>query len=331
MEQINYKDEIRDSRTGSLGSSDGKLIAQISALGTVPKSAYKRLAVCKGLVPHVDIPQTAAIKAGDDIEMMVYEYLRATDERWQSNPCLVSEKYSRPNCRLISHVDFMLEDDDEKILYLVECKASKHPFPVVRDTYKDQLFVHYMLGKEHASKLGKGWKVKLSLCVYNTDGLDLEDGIIFDPSRLMVKQVNVGRYRIDLRKAMDIINDFLEGFTEYYGDGEEIPYEILPANVKNQFLSIVNTLKSINEQKKTVDEFNQRLYQFMLDNDIKKIKNDMFSISRVDASESHSFDYKKYLDDERVKHPLKTKKLEEKYEKVTKRNGYAKFTIKDEK
>ena len=52
-----YKQEIIDTRKGCLGSSDGRILSQISTLGYVPKSAYKRMAVLKSLIEHKDIPK----------------------------------------------------------------------------------------------------------------------------------------------------------------------------------------------------------------------------------------------------------------------------------
>ena len=78
MEEVkDYKQDVAQSRVGCLGSSDGKMLAQICALGYVPKSAHKRLAICKGLIPQEEIPRTAAIKAGDEMEMLIYKHLAA--------------------------------------------------------------------------------------------------------------------------------------------------------------------------------------------------------------------------------------------------------------
>ena len=64
---------------------------------------------------------------------------------------------------------------------------------------------------------------------------------------------------------------------------------------------------------------------------IKSIKNSAFSITRVDPTESKTFDAKSYLDDEAKAHPRKTKKLIAKYTKTTKRSGYVNIKVKDDK
>jgi hypothetical protein len=84
-------------------------------------------------------------------------------------------------------------------------------------------------------------------------------------------------------------------------------------------------------QKDKVEAFKERLFKFMNEKGIKSIKNDAFSITRVDESESHSFDYKKFLDDQRISHPITTKRLEKKYDKVTKKKGYVNIKVKESK
>lgn len=333
MEEVkDYKQEVAQTRTGCLGSSDGKLLAQVCALGSVPKAAFKRLAVCKGLIPQQEIPRTAAIKAGDDIEMAIYQYLSAKDPRYESNPLWVSEKYSGKNVKIISHPDFVLKDEARKILFVYECKATKYDLNTTRQTYKAQLFVHTLLGREIVDSLGDGWQLKVMLVHYNTDGLDLSEGVEFDPARLSVREVRFPEKSpfFDLKKAVKIIDEFLETFTSYY-EGDEIDADLLPAKVKDEFELVAATLNEIKEREKTVEEFKKRLYEFMLEKDIKSIKNSVFTISRVDPSESKSFDGKKYVEDMAKEHPRKAKKILAKYTKVIKRKGYASIKVKEEK
>ena len=167
MEELfDYKNEIRSSRCGALGSSDGKLILQVAESGVIPKSAYKRLAVCKGLIEQEDIPYTAAVRAGDELEMRVFEHLKANDDRYQSNPCWVSKKYSRKNVKLLTHPDIVLQDDENKVLNVYEVKCTKFTFEQTRDTYKAQLVIDWVIANEIAKELG-GYKVRLSLVHYH--------------------------------------------------------------------------------------------------------------------------------------------------------------------
>ena len=323
-----YKIEIVNSRVGFLGSSDAKIIKQVAMLGEVPRSAYKRLAVCKGLIEHQDIPYTDAVRVGDEIEMAVFNSLKATDERWLPNVRWESQKYKRKNVGLISHPDFLLVDKEKKILFVYENKASKFSIEKVRKTYDEQLYIHYLLAKEEAKKLGKSWKVRVFLSHYSTEGLDLSQPVEFDPNRLTVQPVRFFNSEYDVGKAMDIIDNFLEGFNEFY-DGDDIDAAYLPANVKQQFETIAGVLTEIKEREAMVEDFKEKLYQFMNEKEIKSIKSDLFSITRVDSTMSKSFDHKKYIADLKKKHPRIAKKIVEEYTKTTVRNGYVTIKVKD--
>lgn len=327
-ETKDYKEEIAKTRLGCLGSSDARMLAQIASLGMIPNSALKRLAVCKGLIPQTEIPKNDAIQAGDEIEMMIYEHLREKDTMYESNPLWVSERYSRKNVRLISHPDIVLKDDGKKTLYIYEVKTTRFSVEETRATYKGQLFVHFLLGKEKAKSYGNDWKVKVFLVHYSTDGLDLSDGVVFDPTRLTIKQTNFNAPMFDINRAMDIVNDFLEDFTEYY-EGDEIGSEYLPEKVKQEFNTITNVLKEIKEREVKVDEFKQRLCAFMQSKGIKSIKNESWNITLVNATESVSFDSKAFISDLMGKHPRKAKKLLKTFEKRTKRNAYVTIKLKD--
>ena len=331
MEQQDYKNEIRNTRCGSLGSSDGKLILQVAESGVIPKSAYKRLAVCKGLIVQEDIPYTAAVRAGDELEMLVFEHLKANEDRYQSNPCWVSKKYSRKNVNLLAHPDIVLQDDEKKVLNVYEVKCTKFTFEQTKDTYKAQLIIHWVIANEIAKELG-GYKVRLSLAHYSTNGTNLEDGFEFDPSRLTVKTLrNMEKLSksYHLSEAMDIIDNFLETFTEYYED-EEIQSTYLPEKVKEEFDAISNVLSEIKEREQKVDEFKQKLFGFMVDKGVKSIKSDTWSITRVDATESVSVDYKAiFINEIEKKRPYVARRLKEEYKKTTPRKGYV--TIKTNK
>lgn len=324
-----YKNEIAATRKGALGSSDGRILAQVAALGFVPKSAYKRMAIVKGLIPQEEIPKNAAILAGDDIENIIYDNLKAQDPRYQSNPLWVSEKYSRKNCRLISHPDYVLQDDARKVLNIFEVKTTKFDVQETRQTYKAQLYIHYLLGLEKAHKLGKDWRVRLFLVHYSTEGIDLANGVEYDPDRLTIKEVRISDAFFDAGKAMDIVNDFLETFDEYYS-GDEVDSRYLPEKIKEEFDTITTFLSEIKEREAKIDEFKKRLYSFMLEKDVKSIKSDKWNIVRIDSSTSHSFDAKKYMSDLQAQHPRKAKKILQKYDKETKKNGYCQIKLKND-
>ena len=187
------------------------------------------------------------------------------------------------------------------------------------------------MAHEIVESYGKDWTVKLFLVHYSTDGLDLSQGIEFEPSRMTLKEVRFSSSSIfDVKLAMGMVNAFLDTFTEYY-EGEEIDADLLPANVRNEFDDIACMLTEIKERETKIESFKKRLYDFMVEKEIKSIKNDLFSITRVDPTESKSFDGKKYLSDLSAKHPRKAKKILSEYTKTTKKSGYAKISVKEQK
>jgi hypothetical protein len=317
------KQEIIATRTGCLGGSDARLIQSIAEAGKIPQSAMKRLAICKGLAEQPQFTNPA-IEFGNYVESMVFESLHSQDEHWQSNPCLVSTKYSRPNCKVIDHVDFFLQDDEKKVLVLGECKGTRSTYEQTYDEYKWQLLHHYLLGCEKAKELG-GYKVKVMLCHYLTDGIDLTQPFEFDPSRLTVKTLrNMEKLSksYHISEAMDIIDNFLETFTEYY-EQDEIDANLLPANVQSQFSEVAQFLKEIKEREVKIDAFKAKLYDFLSERGIKKVACDDFSFTVVAPTQQVSVDYKNlFIQEIEAKRPRVARQLKEKYKKTTNKKGY---------
>lgn len=324
-----YKQDIINTRKNCLGSSDAKLIMQVATMGYVPKSAYKRLAICKGLIEPDNIT-TRVMQYGDFIEQQIFEHLSQTDSRYQSNPCLVSGVYSRKNVDMIDHVDFFLQDDDKRIIYLFECKASRHSTEQVRQEYKAQLYHHYIMGREYAETISKEkgvrYKVKVILCHYDTSDVAIEAPFEFDPSKITLKDIRfVGAY-YDAKHGMDLVDAFLETF-DFYSEGDEIQSEYLPEKVRQEFDAISNVLVEIKEREQKVADFKAKLFDFMLSKDIKSIKSELWSITRVDATESTSVDYKAIFEKEFGNKPIKARKLQRDFKKTTKKKGYVTIKI----
>lgn len=332
MENYEHKEAIISTRKGYLGGSDAQMLSQVSFIGSIPTSAHKRLAICKGLIPSQDNFTTNAMRFGDAVEKAIFDYLceaKVHNVEVESNPMLVSTKYKRKNVGLICHPDFYCEDESTHTIYVYECKATKSSYKDTKAKYKSQLYVEWLLAKERATVLGNKWKVKLSLVHYNTDGVDTSAPLDFDVNRLTIGGVHFNVKAFDVAKAMDIVDDFLESFDHYYED--EVDSNLLPVEVKQEFDNITNILVEIQERENVIDAFKQRLYDFMCKNDIKSIKNEVWSITRVDASESHSFDYKAYLSDYAAIHPHKAIKLQKKYDKCSKKKGYVSIKLKSDK
>lgn len=329
MNNYDYKTDIVNSRVGGIGGSESTMLATIANLGYVPKTAYKRMAICKGLIPIENHGTNAAMRAGDYIENAIFNHLAAGDNSYISNPLWVSERYSKQNVKFLCHPDIVRFDEKKQTLYVYECKTTRYDVQHTKNTYKTQLFTEWLLAKEQAMKKGKRWRVKLYLVHYSTLGLDLEDGIEFDPERMSVNEVRFRSNVFDVDKAMTIVNDFLNTFNEYY-EGDEIQYKLLPANVQAQFDNITTLLAEIKEKETKVADFKKKLTEFMVCKGVRGIKTDAWAITLVNESESVSVDYKAIFANEiEAKKPRVANKLKKQYKKVTKKAAYVMFKLKD--
>lgn len=324
-QQYDYKNDINSTRKGCLGGSDANLLSQVASLDNVPRSAYKRLAVAKGLIENDNIT-TRVMLFGDFIENAVYSNLSATNPDVQSNPLWISGKYSTKELKLICHPDFVLFEEEKKVLNIWECKATRFSVEQTRDTYKNQLFIEWTLAKEIVKSKGDGWKVNMFLVHYNTEGVNIEDEFAFDPERLTVHKLRMKDNLFDIAKAMSITSDFMQTF-DYYSDEDEIQAQYLPEKVKAEFDAVSVVLSEIKEREKTIDEFKARMTDFMQQKQIKSINSENWSITLVAASESVQFDHKKFLADLSDKHPRKAKKLRKDYEKRVAKGAFVKISL----
>ncbi len=326
-QQYAHKAEIISTRVGCLGSSDARMLAQVDSLGAVPQSAYKRLALCKGLIENDNITNRA-MEFGDFVENQIFEHLSHSDSRYKSNPCWVSERYSRKNVKCIDHIDIMLADEEKQILYAWEVKASRYTTEQVRQDYKAQLYHHALMAKEQAMKLGRKWRTKVYLVHYDASGIDLDMPFEFDSRRMTIKEVKFINPVFDLGRAMDIVDEYLDGL-EFYSDNEIVPAGLLPEKVQEQFMHIADVMREIKEQEERVDAFKQKLYEFMVDKGIKSVAGDDYSFTIVAPTQSVSFDAGAFLADYEQKYPRKAKKIKEQFKKVTNKKGFLKVSIKN--
>jgi len=325
-QQYEYKEDINSTRKGCFGGSDANILSQIASLEKVPRSAYKRLAVAKGLIENDNIT-TRVMQFGDFIENAVYDNLAATKPSAQSNPLWVSGKYSTKELKLICHADIAYFDEEKKVLNVYEVKATRFSIDQTRDTYKNQLFVEWTIAKEIVKAKGEDWKVNMFLVHYDTSGVNMEEEFTFDPARLTVHKLRMKENLFDISNAMKIASEFLQTFDCYADDEGDIQAQYLPEKVKKEFDTISQVLAEIKEREKTIDEFKAKMVDFMQQKGIRSIKSEEWSITLVEASESVQFDHKKFLADLGDKHPRKAKKLRKDYEKRVSKGAYVKIGV----
>ena len=328
MEELEYKKDVISSRVGCLGGSDARQLAATASLGSVPKGFQKRLAVCKGLVEQDNIT-TPAMRLGDEVENAIYAHLAANDPRWESNPRWESKKYSRENVTLLCHPDMVFKDEENKVLRIYETKGTKFSILETKQTYKAQIFVENIIGKELASSWGGGWKVKTFLVHYSTEGLNLDEPFVFEPSRLTVSEMRFNVPVFDIARAMNIVNDYL-GRLDFWAEDASYDSNLLPTKVQAQFNEIAVCMREIKEREDKVKEFKNKIKDYFIAKGIKKVSCDDFSFTLVAESTTSTVDYKKMFEDEIAsKHPTKARKLERKYSKESKRSAYVVIKTKE--
>lgn len=320
METYDYKEEIISSRKGNVGGSDGAMLARIAKNGCVQKADYERLAIVKGLWQRSNV-FTVPMLYGDYIENQIFhQILSREDSRWDNNFRYDSIKYKRENVGLLAHIDYSLIDYDKREVHWIECKATSSDIDKTINDYYPQLWIEYNLGKELADKLG--FEFTLSLMHYQVyDPPKSEEDFSFNINRPKRRLITFPSDIFNIKKAMDIINEFLPTMTEFYRD--DIEYDYLPEPVKKEFTAIGEVMKEIKRRESEVDTFKAKMYAFLVEKDIKSIKCPHFTISRVDESISVQFDSKKY----KAEHP----RLYKKYTKEVKKKGYALIKLKEER
>lgn len=324
---MDYKDEIRSTRVGCLGGSDGRMLQQISECGYVPDSAKKRLAICRGLIENDDSYRSRAMEWGDTIEQAIFSAISSGDEQYESNPLWKSDRYSKPMCALICHPDFVKYDEDSRTIFAYECKCTKFTIEETLRAYRAQLFIEYSLGHEIAKKRGRNWKVRLFLVHYST--ADMGDTLDFDAERMTLREVKFRGKPLDIGKAMSIVDEYLANL-EYYSDGDVVEAYNLPTEVYDEFASVSNILREIKQREKQVEEFKERLYNFLTEKGITKVRCDTFSFSVVAPTTQTTFDTKKFMEDYEREHPRAAKKLRERYKRTSNKKGYVKITVRDD-
>ena len=313
-DNTDYKQIIIAHHKEGLGASDAKILAKVDELGYIPKSCEERLAIIKGFYEKQDDICTQSMAYGNQIELQIFDMLHSVDERWESNKYIESEKYSKPNCKLFCHIDFFKKDDEEKVITFIECKATSKTIKEARHHYSEQLYIENMIGKEYIKSLGKGWKFNMKLCHYNTNGYDGT----FKENRLDFCRIRFGNGLFDIDRSMTLISSYLDNMTEYYR--EDIEQRYLPEEVKQKF-DIINTyVREIKEREDKVKEFKEKMFKFMDEKDIKSIKTDVFTLTKVEPTETITFDKKKFEEDHKT--------LYKKYLKKSNKKGYALLKLK---
>lgn len=318
MEEYDYKQDILATRVGGLGASDAKVLARIARNGCVQQGEMERMAIAKGLYERPNITNLA-MRYGDFIENKVFESLHMINPEYKSNLYYESKEFSKDGLKLFCHIDFSLADEKTKMLTWTECKATTMDIKDTIEFYKEQLFTEWKLCQEMAFELGYCFKFRL--CHYDsTYMLDEYGEFRFEPKKINIIDVDFDDDVYDIEVGMDIASEYVANMTEYHKD--EIEWEYLPEHVQSQMMFASSIFKRKQEIEDEIEEFKERMYNLLCDNDVKSIKTPYFSINRIDPSVSQKFDTKSF----QKEHP----ELYKQYLKETKKKGYAMIRLKGE-
>ena len=312
--ELDYKNDIVATRKGGLSSSDAKMIARCGTTGETGASARLRIAQMLGLEERKDF-STPYTELGDTIENSIFRALqKAYGDKIASNPYYKSEKLSKKyGFDVFNHIDYEITDGDK--LTWIENKAVMGCTAKVLSEYIDQLRFHKMLLDEKASSLGL--RPMLVLSHYDTTDFDRT----FDIGKWTTTVVNHGSVERNdmLLKGLDVISAALKDF-RWEGNGSA-SYEMLPSEARELCMKIADMERKSKECVRQMEQFKEKMLSVMTEKNIKSIKNDSFTITRIDASMFMSFDSSKY----KSEHP----EWSERYGKETKHKASVMFKLKE--
>ncbi len=300
---MEHKDEILSTRVGYLGSSDANMVASIAKNEVINPSNKKRLATLLGLEQVYDF-SSYATNLGNKLENDIYNCLLPQFPTLQSNPRIESEIYCHRNFKVMTHIDYLFEDDSQVIF--IENKATKDEFKTVLRKYNNQLFWHRELMIQYAKTKNKTCKLLLSH--YSTLDFNGE----FNSDDFRIEDVTDLISPFDMGKGLDIIDKELDSFI--YNKLEEINFDYLPERVQDYTKLIGEKLTEIKSLEKDVEHFKSQMLDLMTLHNVNSLKTPYFSITKVDASIQNKFDSTLFI--------AENPEVYQKYVKQIKRKSY---------
>jgi len=316
MQESENKIEIIETRKGGLGSSDADMVLRVAKSGIISDSAKQRLAIMLEYEQQKTF-KTASTQLGNRIEDALFSSIKTKFPNAVSNPYSertdLSSKYG---FRVFNHIDFEIVDD--KFLTWMECKATNHgDVNKVIKKYENQLQWHWMILVEKAKELGL--KPRLFIVYFDTNTIG-DEAIEFNDDNIIIKPVAcMGGVIKTFETGLKLISKEVKSFQ--YEPLDELSAYNLPTAQQDYISDIGLCLQEIAERNVKVNEFKEKMLALMIENGVKSIKTDTFSISVVSESVSTSVDTSELKE----KHP----KIYKKVLKLSKRKAYLKITLKD--
>ncbi len=279
------KTEIIETRTKGLGSSDAKMVASVGRTGQLNETARKRIAEMLGIKEREQVT-TRAMKAGNDIEQIIFDSIKSVVPNALSNPFYQSKELSeRFGFGIFNHID--IEAETENRIVWDEVKATIETIEETEKKYIEQLSWHCMLLSERAFNQNGPSKCSLLRLVH----FDTSEGMAFDSKKITSKFIEYSDCLPtikDILKGLGIIAAALPTFkwiAPVESDGANLPVEtreILP--------KIAYLLSEAKLYEEKAESLKTQLKNAMESAGIKSIDNDYFKATFIPAGLQNSFD-----------------------------------------
>ncbi len=283
---MTHKTEIVATRKGGFGGSDAKMFLKVGKNGieSLSETDRMRIAVAMGQIPYKETFTTKAMQAGNDFEDWIGNNVLTY---YESNPRIYAKEKYR-NFDIFAHPDFVNEDTIHEAgnfgrngfnsrYSICEVKYTAADFQQTAKDYESQLQWYYMLRPDADVFLYKGTQ---------GEPFDFWDFCNIEKD---ITTVN------SLIKGIQLIDDFCDTFVyeqkEEWSVEDLLPFEQLDAQVMFQCLSEIKVL----EEK--VKEYRERMLNVLLENNVKSLKHDKYTLSVVGESIRSTFDKKQLLAD----------------------------------
>lgn len=283
---MTHKTEIITSRKGGFGGSDAKMFLKVGKNGieSLSETDKMRIAVALGQIPYKETFTTKAMQAGNEFEEWIGKHV-LTD--YESNPRICAKEKYR-NFSIFAHPDFVNDRPDHAVGFfgatgykdrysICEVKYTTADFEQTAKDYESQLQWYYMLRPSADVFLYKGTQGK-PFEDYNFAHVEKSDNIVDA-----------------ILQGINLIDDFCDTFVyeqkEEWSVEDLLPFEQTDAQVMFQCLSEIKVL----EEK--VKEYRERMLNVLLENNVKSLKHDKYTLSVVGESIRSTFDKKQLLAD----------------------------------
>lgn len=296
QQQQQQKDEIIKSRVGGFGGSDTKMFYKVGVKGieSLSNTDKKRIAVAMGQIPYEETFTSQAMEAGNEFEAWLAENVYKESYSWKNNKRLDAPSETR-NFTLFAHADFCNSYDE-----VVEAKYTSSTLEQTEIDYMAQLQWYYFLG------------VRRVVLTKGTQGVPFNEY----EDRDIKKNKS---YQTAFKKGIQLIDTFCDTFVyevpEVWTTGDLLPHEQKGVQLLTSYVNEIARLET------SAKELKDKLYQLMLDNGVKSLKNDNLTLSIIAPTKKNIFDKARLLKD----HP---EIKESDYIKQSDVKGYLKINVK---